>query len=251
MEAGLRTDNLLDPFPEEANRRLLSQIATLHFAPTLKAEQNLRASGVVGDLSVTGNTVIDALLLMAEKAPEVHFEGLDWTSQRVILATVHRRENWGDRLGDIASGIRLILDRFPDTALLLPLHRNPTVRDPLKALLGDHPRVVLTEPLDYARLVAAMKRCMLLLTDSGGLQEEAPALGRPVLVLRRTTERPEAVDAGTARLVGTDPTVILEEASRLLGDSEAYELMSRAVNPFGDGQASARILDLCRRHLGV
>ena len=251
VEAGLRTDNLLDPFPEEANRRLLSQIATLHFAPTLKAEQNLRASGVVGDLSVTGNTVIDALLLMAEQAPEVQFEGLDWTSQRVILATVHRRENWGDRLIDIASGIRLILDRFPDTALLLPLHRNPTVRDPLKALLGDHPRVVLTEPLDYDRLVAAMKGCTLLLTDSGGLQEEAPALGKPVLVLRRTTERPEAVEAGTARLVGTDPAVIVEEASRLLGDSKAYESMSRAVNPFGDGQASKRILDLCRRHLGV
>jgi UDP-N-acetylglucosamine 2-epimerase (non-hydrolysing) len=241
----------LDPFPEEANRRLLSQIATLHFAPTLKAEQNLRASGVVGDLSVTGNTVIDALLLMAEKAPEVHFEGLDWTSQRVILATVHRRENWGDRLTDIAAGIRLVLDRFPDTALLLPLHRNPTVRDPLKALLGDHPRVVLTEPLDYDRLVAVMKGCTLLLTDSGGLQEEAPALGKPVLVLRRTTERPEAVEAGTARLVGTDPAVIVEEASRLLGDSAAYESMSRAVNPFGDGKASERILDLCRRHLGV
>jgi UDP-N-acetylglucosamine 2-epimerase (non-hydrolysing) len=121
---------------------LLSQIATLHFAPTLQAEQNLRASGVVGDISVTGNTVIDALLLMAEKAPEMQFEGLDWTSQRVILATVHRRENWGDRLIDIASGIRQVLDRFPDTALLLPLHRNPTVRDPLKAMLGDHPRVV-------------------------------------------------------------------------------------------------------------
>ena len=251
VEAGLRTDNLLDPFPEEANRRLLSQIAILHFAPTLKAEQNLRASGVVGDLSVTGNTVIDALLLMAEKAPEVHFEGLDWTSQRVILATVHRRENWGDRLTDIAAGIRLVLDRFPDTALLLPLHRNPTVRDPLKALLGDHPRVVLTEPLDYDRLVAVMKGCTLLLTDSGGLQEEAPALGKPVLVLRRTTERPEAVEAGTAKLVGTDPAVIVEEASRLLGDSAAYESMSRAVNPFGDGKASVRILDLCRRHLGV
>ncbi len=251
VEAGLRTDNLLDPFPEEANRRLLSQIATLHFAPTLKAEQNLRASGVVGDLSVTGNTVIDALLLMAEKAPEVHFEGLDWSSQRVILATVHRRENWGDRLTDIAAGIRLVLDRFPDTALLLPLHRNPTVRDPLKVLLGDHPRVVLTEPLDYDRLVAVMKGCTLLLTDSGGLQEEAPALGKPVLVLRRTTERPEAVEAGTARLVGTDPAVIVEEASRLLGDSAAYESMSRAVNPFGDGKASERILDLCRRHLGV
>ena len=251
VEAGLRTDNLLDPFPEEANRRLLSQIATLHFAPTMKAEANLKASGVVGEISVTGNTVIDALLLMAESAPEIGFDKLDWSTQRVILATVHRRENWGDRLQDIASGMLQILDRHPDTALLLPLHRNPTVREPLQQLLGDHSRVVLTEPLDYDRLVTAMKGCTLLLTDSGGLQEEAPALGKPVLVLRRTTERPEAVDAGTARLVGTDPGVILEEASRLLSDSDAYEAMSRAVNPFGDGKASGRILESCRRLLGV
>ena len=251
VEAGLRTDNLLDPFPEEANRRLISQIATLHFAPTSKAEANLHASGVVGQVSVTGNTVIDALLLMAETAPEIHFEGLDWQKQRVILATVHRRENWGDRLRDIADGILRLLDRFPDTALLLPLHRNPTVREPLQALLGQHPRVVLTEPLDYDRLVAAMKGCALLLTDSGGLQEEAPALGKPVLVLRRTTERPEAVEAGTARLVGTDPAEIFSEASRLLEDSEAYAAMSRAINPFGDGQASSRILDLSRQLLGV
>ena len=251
VEAGLRTDNLLDPFPEEANRRLLSQIATLHFAPTVKAEANLKASGVVGEISVTGNTVIDALLLMAESGPEIGFDKLDWSTQRVILATVHRRENWGDRLQDIASGMLQILDRHPDTALLLPLHRNPTVREPLQQLLGDHPRVVLTEPLDYDRLVTAMKGCTLLLTDSGGLQEEAPALGKPVLVLRRTTERPEAVDAGTARLVGTDPGVILEEASRLLSDSDAYEAMSRAVNPFGDGKASGRILESCRRLLGV
>ena len=235
VEAGLRTDNLLDPFPEEANRRLISQIASLHFAPTPKAELNLQASCVVGRVSVTGNTVIDAL----------------WQTQRVILATVHRRENWGDRLRDIASGMLQVLDRHPDTALLLPLHRNPTVREPLREMLGDHPRVVLTEPLDYDRLVAAMRGCTLLLTDSGGLQEEAPALGKPVLVLRRTTERPEAVEAGTARLVGTEPSAILEEASRLLDDADAYGAMSRAVNPFGDGQASVRILSLCREHLGV
>ena len=251
VEAGLRTDNLLDPFPEEANRRLISQIASLHFAPTPKAELNLQASGVVGRISVTGNTVIDALLLMAESAPDVCFDGLDRQSQRVILATVHRRENWGDRLREIASGLLQLLDRHPDTALLLPLHRNPTVREPLQEMLGDHPRVVLTEPLDYDRLVAAMRGCTLLLTDSGGLQEEAPALGKPVLVLRRTTERPEAVDAGTARLVGTEPSSILEEASRLLEDADAYGAMSRAVNPFGDGQASARILSLCREHLCV
>ncbi|QNI93779.1 UDP-N-acetylglucosamine 2-epimerase [Synechococcus sp. A15-127] len=251
VEAGLRTDNLLDPFPEEANRRLISQIASLHFAPTPKAELNLQASGVVGRVSVTGNTVIDALLLMAESAPDVCFDGLDWQTQRVILATVHRRENWGDRLRDIASGMLQVLDRHPDTALLLPLHRNPTVREPLREMLGDHPRVVLTEPLDYDRLVAAMRGCTLLLTDSGGLQEEAPALGKPVLVLRRTTERPEAVEAGTARLVGTEPSAILEEASRLLDDADAYGAMSRAVNPFGDGQASVKILSLCREHLGV
>ncbi|MAR06529.1 MAG: UDP-N-acetylglucosamine 2-epimerase (non-hydrolyzing) [Cyanobium sp. NAT70] len=251
VEAGLRTDNLLDPFPEEANRRLISQIASLHFAPTVKAEANLRASGVVGGLSVTGNTVIDALVLMAKTAPELNLDRLDWSGQRVILATVHRRENWGDRLKDIARGMLQLLERHPDTALLLPLHRNPTVREPLQALLGDHPRVVLTEPLDYDRLVAAMKGCTLLLTDSGGLQEEAPALGKPVLVLRRTTERPEAVEAGTARLVGTDPESILEEASKLLDNADAYEAMSRAVNPFGDGQASGRILELCRQHLGI
>ena len=251
VEAGLRTDNLLDPFPEEANRRLLSQLASLHFAPTTKAEANLQASGVVGQISVTGNTVIDALLLMAQTASEPKFDGIDWQHQRVILATVHRRENWGERLVQIASGIRQVLDRHDDTSLLLPLHRNPTVREPLQRLLGDHPRVVMTEPLDYDRLVAVMKRCTLLLTDSGGLQEEAPALGKPVLVLRRTTERPEAVEAGTARLVGTEPSSIVDEASRLLSDASAYEAMSRAVNPFGDGHASQRILDLCRTHLAV
>ena len=251
VEAGLRTDNLLDPFPEEANRRLLSQLASLHFAPTTKAEANLQASGVVGQISVTGNTVIDALLLMAQTASEPKFDGIDWQHQRVILATVHRRENWGERLVQIASGIRQVLDRHDDTSLLLPLHRNPTVREPLQRLLGDHPRVVMTEPLDYDRLVAVMKRCTLLLTDSGGLQEEAPALGKPVLVLRRTTERPEAVEAGTARLVGTEPSSIVDEASRLLSDASAYEAMSRAVNPFGDGYASQRILDLCRTHLAV
>ena len=243
VEAGLRTDNLLDPFPEEANRRLISQIAHLHFAPTKQSEANLQASGVVGRVLLTGNTVIDALLRMSERAPALSDLRIDWDAQRVILATVHRRENWGERLQNIADGMLRVLDSHPDTVLLLPLHRNPTVREPLQELLGDHPRVVLTEPLDYDRLVAAMKGCTLLLTDSGGLQEEAPALGKPVLVLRETTERPEAVDAGTARLVGTDPTTIHREASLLLENSEAYNAMAKAVNPFGDGQASGRILE--------
>ncbi|QNJ26970.1 UDP-N-acetylglucosamine 2-epimerase [Synechococcus sp. SYN20] len=243
VEAGLRTDNLLDPFPEEANRRLISQIAHLHFAPTKQSEANLQASGVVGRVLLTGNTVIDALLRMSERAPTLSDLSIDWDAQRVILATVHRRENWGERLKNIADGMLRVLDSHPDTVLLLPLHRNPTVREPLQQLLGDHPRVVLTEPLDYDRLVAAMKGCTLLLTDSGGLQEEAPALGKPVLVLRETTERPEAVEAGTALLVGTDPTTIHREASLLLENSEAYNAMAKAVNPFGDGQASGRILE--------
>jgi UDP-N-acetylglucosamine 2-epimerase (non-hydrolysing) len=147
--------------------------------------------------------------------------------------------------------MRRVLDLYPDTVLLLPLHRNPTVREPMQSLLADHPRVVLTEPLDYDRLVAAMRGCTLLLTDSGGLQEEAPALGKPVLVLRRTTERPEAVEAGTARLVGTDPEMIFNETASLLENQSAYEAMARAVNPFGDGKASVRILEASRDFLGV
>ena len=249
VEAGLRTDNLLDPFPEEANRRLISQVAQLHFAPTGVSEANLKASGVVGEILVTGNTVIDALLLMAASAPLPQVPGLDWERQRVILATVHRRENWGERLSSIGRGFRQLLDRHPDTALLLPLHRNPTVRDPLQELLGDHPRAHLCEPLDYDQLVGAIRGCTLLLSDSGGLQEEAPALGKPVLVLRRTTERPEAVTAGTARLIGTDSESIVNEGSRLLDDPEAYAAMAQAHNPFGDGQASGRILEASRSFL--
>ncbi|NDG22632.1 MAG: UDP-N-acetylglucosamine 2-epimerase (non-hydrolyzing) [Synechococcaceae bacterium WBB_10_009] len=249
VEAGLRTDDLFDPYPEEANRRLISQLALLHFAPTEVSARNLAASGVVGETLTTGNTVIDALLLMAQQAPPLQIPGLDVARQRLILATVHRRENWGDRLQDIGRGFLEVLERFPDTALLLPLHRNPTVREPLQALLGNHPRAFLTEPLDYDKLVAAMRAATLLLTDSGGLQEEAPALGKPVLVLRRTTERPEAVDAGTAKLIGTDSADILRETALLLESNGAYEAMARAHNPFGDGQASARILACCRRFL--
>ena len=251
VEAGLRTDDIFDPYPEEANRRLISQLALLHFAPTHVSARNLAASGVVGETVTTGNTVIDALLLMAQKAPPLEMPGLDFERQRVILATVHRRENWGERLQDIGRGFLEVLERFPDTALLLPLHRNPTVREPLQALLGDHPRAFLTEPLDYDRLVAAMRGATLLLTDSGGLQEEAPALGKPVLVLRRTTERPEAVDAGTAKLIGTDSADIVRETALLLESPEAYEAMARAHNPFGDGQASERILESCRSFLNA
>ncbi|MDG2990541.1 UDP-N-acetylglucosamine 2-epimerase (non-hydrolyzing) [Candidatus Synechococcus calcipolaris G9] len=248
VEAGLRTDDLFNPYPEEANRRLISQLAQLHFAPTRQAVENLQRSAVTGAIHHTGNTVIDALLQVAAGQPTCEVSGLDWQGYRVLLATVHRRENWGEPLGTISQGFRQILDAFPDTALLLPLHRNPTVREPLQAALADHPRVFLTEPLDYRALVAAIQGCYLLLTDSGGLQEEAPSLGKPVLVLRDTTERPEAIAAGTAKLVGTEISTIVAEAGALLGDPLAYEAMANAINPFGDGQASQRILKIVRTY---
>ncbi len=251
VEAGLRTDDLFNPYPEEANRRLISQLAQLNFAPTSLAVEHLQRSGIVGKVYHTGNTVIDALLTVAKREPQCDIQGLDWGKYRTLLATVHRRENWGEPLRDIAQGFLQILDKFPDTALLLPLHRNPTVREPLQSLLGDHPRVFLTEPLDYAELVAAIARCYLLLTDSGGLQEEAPSLGKPVLVLRETTERPEAIEAGTAKLVGTNPSEIVAAASELLSDAGAYEAMATAINPFGDGHAAERILGIVKDYFMV
>lgn len=249
VEAGLRTDDLFNPYPEEANRRLISQLTQLHFAPTPIAVENLERSGVLGKIHLTGNTVIDALLTVAATVPVCDIPGLEWEKYRVLLATVHRRENWGRPLHDIAQGFLQLLDKFPDTALLLPLHRNPIVREPLQILLGNHPRVFLTEPLDYAELVGAIMRSHLLLTDSGGLQEEAPSLGKPVLVLRETTERPEAVTAGTAKLVGTQSENIFATAAQLLCDSTAYEAMANAINPFGDGHAAKRILQIVQNYL--
>ncbi|MBK1987810.1 UDP-N-acetylglucosamine 2-epimerase (non-hydrolyzing) [Sphaerospermopsis aphanizomenoides BCCUSP55] len=249
VEAGLRTDDLFNPYPEEANRRLISQITQLHFAPTSLAVENLQASGVLGEIHLTGNTVIDALLNVAATNPACDIPGLNWDQYRTILATVHRRENWGEPLQAIAQAFLQILDLFPDTALLLPLHRNPTVREPLQQLLGKHPRIFLTEPLDYAELVGAIGRSHLLLTDSGGLQEEAPSLGKPVLVLRDTTERPEAVTAGTAKLVGTQTESIVAAASELLSNTEAYAAMANAINPFGDGHAAERILQIVKNYL--
>jgi UDP-N-acetylglucosamine 2-epimerase (non-hydrolysing) len=249
VEAGLRTDDLFDPYPEEANRRLISQISQLHFAPTKLAAENLQRSGVLGEIHLTGNTVIDALLSVAKRQPECNINGLEWGKYRVLLATVHRRENWGEPLQDIAAGFLQIIEKFSDTAVLLPLHRNPIVREPLQALLGNHPRIFLTDPLDYAELVGAIGRSYLLLTDSGGLQEEAPSLGKPVLVLRKTTERPEAVAAGTAKLVGTEPEQIVAAASELLGNPDAYQAMATAINPFGDGRAAERICQIVKNYL--
>jgi UDP-N-acetylglucosamine 2-epimerase (non-hydrolysing) len=250
VEAGLRTNNIYNPFPEEANRRLISQITQLHFAPTTLAVDNLKQSGVTGEIHQTGNTVIDALLSVAEKKPACEVKDLDWQkNERVLLVTVHRRENWGEPLQDIIAGLKLILAKFPDVAILLPMHRNPIVREPLKKQLGNHERVFLTEPLNYQELVGAIQRSYLLLTDSGGLQEEAPSLGKPVLVLRETTERPEAVTAGTAKLIGTKPEQIVASTSELLVNAASYQQMAEAINPFGDGKASQRIVDISRRYL--
>ncbi len=250
VEAGLRTDNILNPFPEEANRRLISQISQLHFAPTDQAIANLKKSDILGQAYQTGNTVIDALLTVAAAEPACEIPGLDWSAKRVILSTVHRRENWGEPLDNILQGFLKVVDAFPDVALLLPMHRNPKVREPIQEVLGKHPQIFLTEPLDYPQLVGAMQRCDLLLTDSGGLQEEAPSLGKPVLVLRKTTERPEAVMAGTARLIGTDAIDIFDATKALLTDHDQYEQMATATNPFGDGTSSQQILKIVKNFLG-
>jgi len=238
VEAGLRTDNKFDPFPEELNRRLTSQIADLHFAPTEQSRQNLLREGISSDaIYLTGNTVIDALhqVTTRQKGAQARGEG------RMILATTHRRENWGAPLEGIAHAFAQLLERFPDTHLVLPMHLNPVVREPLKRILGGNPRVRLIEPPDYFGFVRLMEKAHLILTDSGGVQEEAPALGIPVLVLRRTTERPEGVSAGTATLIGTDTDDIVRAASALLGDEHAYAQMSHAANPYGDGKAGERI----------
>lgn len=249
VEAGLRTDDLFNPFPEEANRRLVSQIAQLHFAPTTDSVNNLKASGVKTGIHHTGNTVIDALLYVSSRSPKCEITGLDWEKHRVILATVHRRENWGKPLGQIIQAWLQILTDFPDVALVLPMHLNPVVREPLIASLGNHPRIFLVEPLDYEQLVGAIQRSYLIMSDSGGLQEEAPSLGKPVLVLRSTTERPEAITAGTSKLVGTETATIVAAATELLGDREAYEQMANIANPFGDGKSSQRILDIVQSFL--
>lgn len=250
VEAGLRTNDLWNPYPEEANRRLVSQITQLHFAPTIAAVENLKNSGIKTGIHLTGNTVIDALLYVSARSPVCEIPKLDWSAHRVILATLHRRENWGQPLAQIAQAWLQILAQFPDVALLLPLHLNPVVREPLQAMLGKHPRIFLTEPLSYGQLVGAMQRCYLIMTDSGGLQEEAPSLGKPVLVLRDNTERPEAITAGTAKLAGVETEGIVNLASSILQDSAVYQSMANVANPFGDGYASAKILEIIFSYFG-
>lgn len=255
VEAGLRTDNKYDPFPEEINRRLTSVLADLHFAPTPAARENLLAEGVPDNkVFVTGNTVIDALLSVAERPWEFDdpiLSGLDKDGRRMILVTAHRRENWGEPMQKICSAIKNIVEVFPDTVVVFAVHKNPIVREIVFPALQGVERVHLIEPPDYVPFVHLLKRAHLILTDSGGVQEEAPSLGKPVLVMRRTTERPEGVEAGTAMLTGTDTEAVFSAAAKLLTDSDAYNKMARASNPYGDGHASVRIRQALFHYFGI
>ena len=250
VEAGLRTGDIYAPYPEEMNRKLTDGIADLLFAPTDTARDNLLREGADPDkIFVTGNTVIDALLSVSEKlskdvplrkAQEERFHALD-PSRRLILVTGHRRENFGPGFENICAALAELATR-EDVEIVYPVHLNPNVTGPVHQNLGDRPNIHLMEPLDYLPFVYLMDRAYLVITDSGGIQEEAPSLGKPVLVMRDVTERPEAVDAGTVKLVGTDTQAIVAESGRLLDDADAYKTMSQAHNPYGDGKASERIV---------
>ena len=255
VEAGLRTDDKWDPFPEEMNRRMTTRLADFHYAPTELAAQNLRGEGVpASTIRVTGNTVVDALLSVA--AQDYRFEDAELAQAvarpgRLLLVTVHRRENWGAPMAEVCRAVLRLLETFEDTHVVLPMHKNPAVRDVIVPLLSGHPRILLTEPQDYVPFVHLMKAAHLVLTDSGGAQEEAPSLGKPVLVLRKTTERPEGVFAGTAKLVGTDSDVVFNEAAKLLRDETAYKGMAKAVSPYGDGAAARRIREWVFEAYGI
>ncbi len=248
VEAGLRTGDRWRPFPEEINRRVAGVIADLHFAPTATARANLLREGVPPEtVIVTGNPVIDALRWVAAQplpaaARELLRRAGAWEGRRLVLVTAHRRESFGPGIVAICQALRRLAERFADLTIVYPVHPNPNVRWPVYQTLRGVPNIVLTEPLDYATLVHVMAQASIILTDSGGIQEEAPSLGKPVLVLREVTERPEAVEAGVARLVGTDPDRIVSEAARLLTDLSEYERMAQAVNPYGDGRAAQRIV---------
>lgn len=246
VEAGLRTYDKRQPFPEEINRRLTSQIADAHFAPTTLSRGNLLREGVSDDVIwVTGNTGIDALFLtLGAKAGET---APPKEGARRLLVTAHRRENHGEPMKRICRAVLRLVNEFPDLHALYPVHLSPKVRDVVFPLLGNHPRIELGEPLEYRQFVEEMNQAQLILTDSGGIQEEAPSLGKPVLVMRETTERPEGIDAGTVRLVGTDEERIYQETARLLSDEAAYREMAQARNPYGDGRATERILSALSR----
>ncbi|SRR5712692_8039481 len=247
IEAGLRTWKKFSPYPEEINRKITDGLSDLHFAPTEQAKQNLLREGIPeASIMVTGNTVVDALLDIAGRP--FSFQGsplkeIPSDNRRIILLTAHRRENFGRPLAEICAAVRYIAQRYASSVYIVyPVHLNPQVQEPVRSLLQGLPNVLLTEPLDYVSLVHLMKRSFLILTDSGGLQEEGPSLGKPVLVMREVTERPEAIEAGVARVVGTQREAIIEGTVRLLENENEYQRMARAINPYGDGKASQRIV---------
>ncbi len=250
VEAGLRTHDMHYPFPEEMNRVVADDLASFHFAPTAGARANLLSEGVRADsIFVTGNTVIDALLEVAGRPGTRGRPESD--GGRLILVTAHRRENFGAPLENICRALRDVADAFPDVVVVYPVHMNPNVQRTARAVLGDHPRVSLVPPVSYEDFVRLMARAHIVVTDSGGIQEEAPSLGKPVLVLRNETERPEAVDAGTVRVIGTDRDAVVREVTTLMNDPAAYERMAGAVNPYGDGKAARRIVAAIMREMRV
>lgn len=249
IEAGLRTRDIYSPFPEEMNRQIASRIARFHFAPTKSAAQNLIQEGVSdASICITGNTVIDALLQVSEQVrlKEVHIDGYRPSERRIVLVTGHRRENFGEGFLNICKALKTIAIDHPEVDIIYPVHLNPNVQQPVHSILKGLENVYLIEPLDYEPFIYLMNRSYLILTDSGGIQEEAPSLGKPVLLMRETSERPEAIEAGTVRLVGANRERIVAEVERLLGDDESYKQMSRAHNPYGDGTACEKIVEFFR-----
>lgn len=248
VEAGLRTWNKFNPYPEEINRQLTTRLTEFHFAPTEWSKKNLLREGIdASKIFVTGNTVIDALMMIV--APDYQFKEkplsqIDFSNRRVILLTTHRRENFGEPMQNIFEACRLLVESNTDVELVYPVHPNPNVQATARRILSGVPRVHLIEPMEYRPFVQLMNKCYLILTDSGGIQEEAPSLGKPVLVLRRTTERPEAIEAGTAKLVGTEREKIVREAQRLLSDRAAYTEMATKANPYGNGKSAERIVQI-------
>jgi UDP-N-acetylglucosamine 2-epimerase (non-hydrolysing) len=258
VEAGLRTGNLQAPFPEEANRVLTSRLATYHFAPTARNVATLLGEGVpAGNIIQTGNTVIDALLETArrvtglsEKWRGTVLERLVEQNEQILLVTGHRRENFGQGFVEICNALATIARKFPRLQIVYPVHLNPNVQKPVYEIIGSYPNIHLTESLAYEDFVFLMKSAYLILTDSGGIQEEAPSLGKPVLVMRDTTERPEAMEAGTVRLVGANRANIVNSVTELLEDQSRYRRMAEAMNPYGDGRASERIVAFLREKFG-
>ncbi len=254
LEAGLRTGNIFSPFPEEANRKIIGQLASLHLAPTEQSKENLRRENFRSkDIVVTGNTVIDALLTAKEwdvTFDDKRLQALQQSDKRVVLVTTHRRENL-DAMAEIGGAVQDLAKAYPDSVFVLPLHLNPKVRDAVLPEVESLPNVIITDPLPYDQFTALLNRAYLVLTDSGGVQEEAPSLGKPVLVMRENTERPEAVVAGTVKLVGTDRDRIVAEAKNLLDQDAAYEAMANAVNPYGDGRATERSVCAISELVGV